>query len=83
MGDLYAAPAGFINETTVGGHVEETIGLSCAQFAVYFIDRLTWLVAHQEMNAAIDCVAFAFPAGGHSARRGMVLEDMGLITVHL
>ncbi len=38
---------------------------------------------HQEMNATIDCVAFAFPACGHSARLGMVHEDMCLITIHL
>ena len=83
MGDLYVSPAGLINETTVGGHAKETNGLSCAKFAIYFIDRLPWLVTHQEMNSAVDCIAFPFPAGGHSSLYGMVLEDMGLISIHL
>jgi hypothetical protein len=84
-GVIYASPSGFINETTIGGYVEETIGLSYAQFAIYFIDRLPWLVKHQEMNAAVDDVAFAFPANCSATVRASRLfsydfDGMGVIT---
>jgi hypothetical protein len=57
--------------------------LDGAQFLVEAIGRAFGFVSHQEMNAAVDEIAFPLPAGSHSARDSMVLKDLGLIAIHL
>ncbi len=83
LGDHHAAPAGFVNEAAVRGQVEEAVGLGGAQLAVQLVERRAWFVTHDKVDATVNGIALAFPAGCHPARRGVVLEDVAAIAVHL
>ncbi len=80
---MHAAATCLVNEASVAWEVHEATPRYDAQLAVQIVEARARLVAHNKVNAAVDQVLAAPPAGCHTAGVGMMLKDVALVTVHL